>query len=534
MELNTSFILCIGFFIFSVAIYFGHVSVPGLRDRHLPPGPFPLPFLGNILSIPRKGVKFRFTQWSSTYGPIFSLKVLHGNMIVVNSAAYAIELFTKRSANYCNRPPFYVIDQLVFSGDHTMLMNADSRWRLRRKLYFQLMNSSACDSKHLALIEAETTQTLRDLIADSADLMLHPGRMSNSIIMTLVFGIRTPRSDTPHYRELRKIMTELAGLGDVGATPPVDLLPILKYLPDCFWGNWKSRAGQLRKAMLDLYHPLVGSVIDRRRQLTVSRNSFLDQVLDQQETLNFTRNEIDVMCGNLIEGGTDTVSTALLAFFQAMVTHPEVQKEAQDQIDSVVKNTRQPSWNDYERLPYIVAIIKEVLRWRPPTSIAFPYASSNEDNMNNMKIPRGSTMLLNIWGIHHDPDRYPYPKLFMPSRFYNQPHPASAYANSHSPHGRDHFSYGAGRRLCPGIHLSERILFVFVSQLLWACTIEHKRDKNGSQIPVDVDPRTGYIDGAINECHPFTVTFTPRSTWRRDMVFASATQAETTVLNSYD
>lgn len=177
-------------------------------------------------------------------------------------------------------------------------------------------------------------------------------------------------------------MTELAGLGDVGATPPVDLLPVLKYLPDCFWGNWKSRACQLRRTMLDLYHPLVGGVIERRRQLTAPRNSFLDQVFNQQETLNFTRNEIDVMCGNLIEGGTDTVSTALLAFFQAMVTHPEIQKEAQDEIDSVVQDTRQPSWNDYERLPCVVRIIKEVLRWRPPTSSAFPYASSNGKHCN--------------------------------------------------------------------------------------------------------------------------------------------------------
>lgn len=143
-------------------------------------------------------------------------------------------------------------------------------------------------------------------------------------------------------------------------------------------------------------------------------------------------------------------------------------------------------------------------------------------------------MILNIWGIHHDPDRYQYPELFMPSRFQNQTLPASTYANSHTPHGRDHFAYGAGRRLCPGIHLSERILFVFVSKLLWACTIEYNRDTDGNCMPVDVDPRTGYIDGAINECHPFAVTFIPRSTWRRNVVFASAAQAETTVFNNYD
>jgi cytochrome P450 family 619 len=151
-----------------------------------------------------------------------------------------------------------------------------------------------------------------------------------------------------------------------------------------------------------------------------------------------------------------------------------------------------------------------------------------------MKIPRGSTMILNIWGIHHDSHRYPHPEQFLPSRFQHQILPASAYANSHSAHGRDHFAYGAGRRLCPGIHLSERILFVFVARLLWACTIEHKQDADGNLIPVDVDPRTGYIDRVINECHPFAVTFKPRTTRRRDAVFATAAQTEKTVLSDYD
>ncbi|KAI0146387.1 cytochrome P450 [Xylariaceae sp. FL1272] len=340
MEFVMSFTLFVSLFILSIFTFTLGLSFPGLRDKRLPPGPPAFPFLGNVLYIPQRGVKFRLNEWSDTYGPFFSFTIFHGTMIVVSSAACAIELFTKRSANYCNRPPLYVIEQLVFAGDHTMLMNADSRWRLRRKLYSQLLNASKCDNKHLSLVDAEISQTLKDLIADPAGLMLHPGRMSNSIILVLDYD-RVGRT------------------GRCWSNTSIDQLPVLKHLPDRFWGNWKSRAGRLRKTMLDLYHPLVGRVIDRRQQLGVLRNSFLDQVLDQQETLNFTRNEIDVMCANLVEGGTDTVSTTLLTLFQAMVTHPEVQRKAQSQIDSVVPDTRQPCWDDYEQLPYIAMIVKE-------------------------------------------------------------------------------------------------------------------------------------------------------------------------------
>ena len=114
-----------------------------------------------------------------------------------------------------------------------------------------------------------------------------------------VFGVRTPRYDTPHYLALQKIMTELSALGEIGATPPVDLLSVLKYLPQRLWGNWRTRAALLRKSIIDLHSPLVDQVIQRREMIGKS-DSFLDGVFDQQEKLGLTRNEIDVMCGNLV------------------------------------------------------------------------------------------------------------------------------------------------------------------------------------------------------------------------------------------
>jgi cytochrome P450 family 619 len=339
----------------------------------------------------------RFLQWTKTYGPIFSLKIGHGTIVILNSAYYATQLMTARSLNYSDRPTLRTLHQLIFGGDHTMFMNADSRWNLRRKLYSQLMNASKCDVEHLVLVEAEIAQALKDLFVEPAGLVYHSGRLSNSIIMSLgenpgagmvqngktglnhrlaVFGIRTPKHDTPHYRLLQNIMRELVAIGDTGATLLADLIPAFMYFPECLWRHWKTRAKNLRRTMLDLYHPLVGRVMDRRSGTKMSGTTFLDGILDQQGSLRLTRNEMDVMCGNLIEGGTDTIST-VLTFFQAMATYPHLQAEAQEQIDPVIGSERLPCWKDHDLLPNVAAIVKEVLRWRPHTPAGFPHPSRN-------------------------------------------------------------------------------------------------------------------------------------------------------------
>ena len=106
-------------------------------------------------------------------------------MVVLTSAIHAIQLLDKRALHYSNRPPSYIVGHLVFGGDHPMFMDADERWKLRRKLYFQLLQESRCNKDHISLIEAEASQLVRDICLEPGSLMYHPGRYSNSITMSL-------------------------------------------------------------------------------------------------------------------------------------------------------------------------------------------------------------------------------------------------------------------------------------------------------------------------------------------------------------
>lgn len=76
----------------------------------------------------------------------------------------------------------------------------------------------------------------------------------------------------------------------------------------------------------------------------------------------------------MIEGGSDTSSSIIIAFIHAMTRWPEVMKKAQTEIDEVVGEDRTPRWEDYDNLPYVAATVKEAMRWRPVVPLAFPHS----------------------------------------------------------------------------------------------------------------------------------------------------------------
>ncbi|KAL3450552.1 cytochrome P450 2D18 [Aspergillus insuetus] len=497
-------------------------------------GPPTLPFLGNVHQLPRRGIHFRYFEWAKKYGGIFSLKIgsFGESIIVLSDDKIGTTLMDKRAAVTSDRPQVYAVGQLAFRNNHLLFMKADQRLRARRALISKIATEARCDADHVPLIEAEATHFLRDICLYPEHMMEHAPRYSNSIVMALAFHSRTPRHDTKHMLDLEHLNNGFLELAEIGATPPVDWLPILKHVPEGLFGNWKSKALQLRKDLLALYVPMREKA-QKRREAVGSTPSMYDAIRDQQDKLQMSNEEIDFLLGNLLEGGTDTVATTTLVFFQAMINFPEIQVAARKQVDEVCSETEIPTWAHKDRLPIVTQIVKECLRWRPPVPASVPHALSKDETYEGMHLPKGSTILLNIWGIHHDPARYPDPSRFDPSRFAHHLKSASVYANANDGPKRDHFAYGSGRRICPGIHLAERSLTILFAKLLWGFEFSHRLDAKGKPIPIDIDPETAYRDGFLNKVYPFEMCATVRSEGRRRVIMQAAEKAEREVLGNY-
>lgn len=328
---------------------------------------------------------------------------------------------------------------------------------------------------------------------------------------------------------------------ETGATPPVDIYPLLHHLPQRIFLNWRNRATHVQRSMNALYASFLSS-LRARRATSGSRTSIMDKVLDQAEKedakpaapgLKFTDHALYFLGGTLTEGGSDTSASIITSFVQAMLTHPSIQRKAQAQIDSVIPATRSPTWSDLASLPYISQCVKETMRWRPVTPLAFPHALAQDDWVENANgegkflLRKGTTMIINAWGMQHDESRFEKPEEFNPDHFAGVTRLAPELANGPWEE-RDHYGYGAGRRLCPGIHLAERNLFLAMAKLLWAFDMLPGVDQKGQEMRVDTDARTAYCEGFLVCAYDFPARFRVRGEEREKAVLREFDEGEST------
>jgi cytochrome P450 len=185
--------------------------------------------------------------------------------------------------------------------------------------------------------------------------------------------------------------------------------------------------------------------------------------------------------------GAETTSTTLMWWTLAMVAFPQVQRRAQAELDSVVGRTRLPTFADAPRLPYVQAIVKEVLRWRPTIPLGVPHKATEDEWYEGMFIPKGATCVPNTWQCNHDraifgedADEF-RPERHMDDKGELLPGPIETNREGHS-------SFGFGRRICVGRHFANDSLFIHTARILWAATLECVKDEHGKDVVPDTNP----------------------------------------------
>ena len=172
----------------------------------------------------------------------------------------------------------------------------------------------------------------------------------------------------------------------------------------------------------------------------------------------------------------------------AVVAYPETQAHAQAELDAVVGRARLPTFADYPHLPYVRAMVKEVLRWRPVGPMGIPHVPTEDDWYEGKFIPKGTICIPNLWHMNRDPEIFgKNAEHFDPARYLDAS--GDTIMSDTKDHG--HFSYGFGRRNCIGLHMANNSLFINIAVMLWATKIDRKKDAAGHFLPLDVD---GCID----------------------------------------
>ncbi|HEX2151436.1 MAG TPA: cytochrome P450 [Stellaceae bacterium] len=146
----------------------------------------------------------------------------------------------------------------------------------------------------------------------------------------------------------------------------------------------------------------------------------------------------------IFAAGHETTAVALTWTSYLLCRHPGAYRRLQAECDAVLGG-RAPTIEDLPQLPYALQVFKEAMRLYPPV-----YAVGRQPladfQLGEYLLPRGGTLILNIYAIHRRPDLYPNPERFDPDRF-EQGREKNLPRHAYLP-------FGAGPRVCIGNHFA--------------------------------------------------------------------------------
>ncbi|KAK7446304.1 hypothetical protein VKT23_014510 [Stygiomarasmius scandens] len=480
-----------------VSISFCVFSFCGGKSRQqLPPGPRGLPLVGNLFQVPIKKNWLRFDSWKKEYGPIISLNLFGQRMIILNSEKTAVDLLERRAANYSSRPRFIVAGEYLNGSSNMILANGDIWRRMRRSSEYALGLKSS--TQYRPVQSDEAILLTHDLIHSSDQWKNHIFRSVISSIMSLVYDLPPLTSlDDPIITFLLGLTERLSAALYPGAYA-VEFLPILDRLP-AWLAKWKREAIKDYQKYTSTFENLFSKVKDTAMKGEAEQMSFCATLFKPGARHGLSDHESAWLAASLFMAGYETTSSTLMWFMYCMIRFPEVQAKAQEQLDQVVGKSRVPSFEDAKHLPYIWAIIKEILRWRTPAPLGVPHTAVSDDYYEGYFIPKDSIVISNVWSINRDHEVYgdDCVEEFMPERHLD----AAGELKDALDDG--HFAFGFGQRSCVGSHVANNSLFIDISTILWAMKIIPAKDNQGNPIIPDVGEEV--TDGII--LHPPQIQF---------------------------
>ncbi|KAK4161793.1 Fumitremorgin C synthase [Cladorrhinum sp. PSN259] len=481
----------------------------------LPPGPPALPILGNVHQAPKSHAWLTFHDWSKTYGPIMHLNMAGQSVIVLNSSKTAHDLLSKRGATFSDRPRFVVAHELALKGFHMLLRPYDERFKLHQKLEGPVLSDKAAKA-YCSFQDLESRQLLFDVLTRSekdASINCHDDveRMTASIIYSLFYGRRVRSAADDVLIQAHAVNAEFSQLAQVGKYL-VDSFPLLIKVPlPAFLAPWKAEAAAhwskqraLHVGNLERGLDEIGWNISKQM-----RRAVVGSLLPEGTEMSAEELALDI--GIMADAALDASTETLMWFVLACVTETHQggpsswMSRAQRDLDEVVGRERLPAFEDRERLPYLEAVVEEVMRWRPAGAGGVPHFTKVESSYEGFRIPENSVVIANHWGITREEEVFGPADVerFVPERW------LGADPDLPTP------GFGYGRRICPGRHVARNSLWIAVARLLWAFEIKPGLDDEGKLVTI-VDTRG--TDGLVTKPLPFKASFEPRGDWVRDVV----------------
>ncbi|KAJ9668555.1 hypothetical protein H2201_001197 [Coniosporium apollinis] len=466
--------------IYFIFRYLNRTDTPKIKGLPEVPG---VPLFGNLLQLGSNHAKVA-QQWAKQYGPVFQVRMGNrlddisdndGNedyatdstqrIVFANTFDSVRALWINNQSALISRPTLHTFHTVVSSSQGFTIGTSpwDESCKQRRKAAATALNRPAVQS-YMPIIDLESTVSIKEMLEDSkgGEVDIDPNwywaRFALNTSLTLNYGIRIDGSiEDELLKEITHVERMVSNFRSTSNNWQ-DYIPMLRLLPTL------SKEPQEYRHRRDVYLTKLLEMLKQRIAEGTDKPCITGNVLKDPEA-KLSEAEIKSICLTMVSAGLDTVPGNLIMGV-AYLSSPhgrEIQARAYSEIMKVYPNG--DAWTAClveEKVPYITAFVKEVLRYWTVIPICLPRLSVKDVEWNGITIPAGTTFYMNAYAADYDESHFKDPYSFIPERYLDPKMEGQ---------GTPHYAYGAGSRMCAGSHLANRELYTAFVRLISAFEI---------------------------------------------------------------
>ncbi|XP_068136124.1 cytochrome P450 2K4-like [Hyperolius riggenbachi] len=453
--------------------------------KNFPPGPRPLPLIGNLHIINLKRPYLTLMELSKTYGSVFSIQMGRKKMVVLSGYETVKNALVNRAEEFGERAHVPILEKL--DKGNGLLFSHGENWKTMRRFTITTLRDFGMGKK-----------TIEDRILDECDHLVlrfqafqgkpfHNSGILNAaignIIVSIALGHRLDYED-PVFLKLLRIIEENVRLA---GTPMISVYNMYPGLIGLLPGSHKT----MLKNLAELNAFLTETFVDYLKDLDVDhKRSYIDAFFAKQkeeennpDSYFYDKNLLSLM-RNLFAAGTETTSSTICWGFLLMIKHPEIQEKVQDEIERVI-GTLQPKYSHRSEMPYTNAVLHEIQRFANILPMSLPHETAKDVEFMGYFIPKGTHVVPLLASVLYDETQFAEPHKFNPQHFLD---------SDGNFLKRDAFMpFSAGWRACAGENLAKMELFLFFTSLLQKFTFQ----KPPGVQTVDLTPAVGFTTPPI-------------------------------------
>ncbi|XP_050204197.1 cytochrome P450 71B10-like [Mercurialis annua] len=445
------------------------------KTKNHPPGPPPLPFIGNLHQLgvlPHQSL----CQLSKKYGPVMLIKLGRVPTVIISSSEAAKDLFKNHDLSSCSRPSLTGTGKLSYNYLDIAFTPYGDYWREMRKICVLELFSAKRVQSFKSVREEEVSLLIESISSSisSSGSCFSPVDMSEKLLILtcnitcrVAFGTSFQESGLGQER-FQEVIHE--GLAMLGSFCFADLFPYyLGWIGDKISGLH----GRLERNFQEFdgfYQKIIDDHIQKDGRKDQEQEDIIDVLLGLEKSqrenfgsaFQFSKDHIKAILMNIFLAGVDTGAITLVWAMAELIRNPRVMKKAQQEIrTSINKDKTIVSETDIENLEYLKMVVKETLRLHPPGTLLIPRETMSQFSLNGHEIYPKTRIQVNVWAIGKDPNIWRNPNEFCPERFSANPN-FDFKGDSY-----EMLPFGGGRRGCPGITMGLATVELALANLLF-------------------------------------------------------------------